>query len=269
LTIFPVSIRRWDGGTAPAGKMPLTRFFPSPGGQLYRLRSAADSVRFFPLVGILLGLFFALADYGLGRIFSPVLTAALILALNALITGGLHLDGFADACDGLLSRRNREQTLAIMRDTGIGALGAAALFILLIVKLAVLIEIAEPLRLQALLLFPFMGRLSMAGAVCWFPYARTEAGMGRAYARADEHDLTFARRMGLMIVITTFLYFRATPREVILILTAIFISFCGSYFFAHRVALKLGGLTGDVYGAINEVTELLFLLVVAAGAQLV
>ncbi len=90
---------------------------------IYLVRPAA--VPAFPLVGFIIGLICAGADCGLSVLFGPILRAALILALDVVITGGLHLDGFIDTCDGLLSRQNRERTLAILRDTHVGGLGSS------------------------------------------------------------------------------------------------------------------------------------------------
>ncbi|MGI6596590.1 MAG: adenosylcobinamide-GDP ribazoletransferase [bacterium] len=244
---------------------------PNSGGRKGRQRglphSAAGSVRFFPLVGFIIGLILCIADRGLSLLFGPILKAALILALNVVLTGGLHLDGFIDTCDGLLSRQNREQTLAILRDTHVGGLGAAALVTLLIVKFAVLVEISGRLRLWALLLFPLMGRLSMSAAVCLFAYARPGAGMGRAYAQeTGQRDLAVAVVISLLIVVVVCGYIKPSSKEVSIILVAAALSLGGPYLLARRIAAKLGGLTGDVYGAINEVAELLFLLALAAGA---
>ena len=229
--------------------------------------SAAGSVRFFPLVGFIIGLILCIADRGLSLLFGSILKAALILALNVVLTGGLHLDGFIDTCDGLLSRRDREQTLAIMRDTQVGGLGAAALVTLFILKFAALVEINGSLRLWALLLFPLVGRLSMNGAVCLFDYARPGAGMGRAYARETGcRDLAVAMFISVLIGAVVFGHMKPRSEVVSVILAAVVLSLVGSYLLARRIAAKLGGLTGDVYGAINEVAELLFLLALAAGA---
>ncbi|NLG86572.1 MAG: adenosylcobinamide-GDP ribazoletransferase, partial [Firmicutes bacterium] len=222
--------------------------------------SAGGSARFFPVVGFIMGLFLCGADCGLFIVVGPILRAALILALDVVITGGLHLDGFIDTCDGLLSRQNREQMLAILRDTHVGGLGAAALGTLLIVKFAALVEISGALRLWALLLFPLVGRLSMSAAVCLFGYARPGAGMGRAYAQETGYrDLAVALLLSILLMAAAFGYIRPSLEEVSIIFLAAAVAVGGSYLLARRIAAKLGGLTGDVYGAVNEVAELLFL----------
>ena len=245
--------------------LPASFLLPHTGGDLPC--SAGGSARFFPLVGFIIGLILCGADCGLSVLFGPILRAALILALDVVITGGLHLDGFIDTCDGLLSRQNRERTLAILRDTHVGGLGAAALVTLLIVKFAALVEISGRLRLWALLLFPLMGRLSMAAAVCLFAYARPGAGMGRAYAQeTGQRDLAVAVVISLLIVAVVCGYIKPSLKEVSSILVAAALSLGGSYLLASRIAAKLGGLTGDIYGAVNETAELIFLLALAASA---
>jgi adenosylcobinamide-GDP ribazoletransferase len=251
LTIIPLPV---DGRSPRLG--------PSPQAP-YR---EATGVRFFPVVGFLIGLILYRFDQGLSLLFSPFLKAALLLALNIIITGGLHLDGFVDTCDGLFSRWDRDRVLAIMRDSRVGGLGVVALVVLLLLKFTVLLELVGRMRPWALLFFPLLGRLGMTGAVCWFDYARPGAGMGRKYAQADKRDFAFASRLSLVLVIMAFTRLKPTPREAGLILVAVLVSLAGSHFFSQRLAAKLGGLTGDVYGAVNEVAELLFLLTVVGGA---
>ncbi|MGI6128986.1 MAG: adenosylcobinamide-GDP ribazoletransferase [bacterium] len=255
--------------------LPLPSTTPCPGGACIRKegpeasgrmsRLVASGVRFFPLVGFIIGLILCGAEGGLSILFGPILRAALILAFNIAITGAIHLDGFIDTCDGLLSRQNREKTLAIMRDTHVGGLGAAALATLLVVKFAALVDISGPLRLWALLLFPVAGRLAMVGAICLFNYARPGAGMGRAYAKAGQRDLVIAFLLSLFVLFAVFWYIGPALGEIRTIVLSMFMSLGGSYLFAYRTAAKLEGLTGDVYGAVNELAELLFLILMASG----
>ena len=188
---------------------------------------------------------------------APWLVAVLLAALLAALTGGLHLDGFADVFDALGGGRgDRARMLEIMRDSRIGAHGATALTLLLIAKVAALAQVAERHDLLALLAFPTIARWLAALLVVFFPYARAE-GLGRAFsgeagrvqvAVGDRHrgrrrrrartGADPARRWGRAAVVLRFA------------------------FWLHR---RLGGLTGDVYGAAIELGEVAMLVLCTVG----
>src|SRR3954451_21862996 len=139
------------------------------------------SVSFFPLVGLVLGFGLTGLAAALAGHLAPGICAVLLAALLAGLTGGLHLDGFADVFDALGGGRgDRVRMLEIMRDSRIGAHGAAALILLLIAKVAALAQVIERHDLLALLAFPMIGRWLAALLVVLFPYVRAE-GLGRAF----------------------------------------------------------------------------------------
>src|SRR5437762_4377431 len=140
------------------------------------------SVSFFPLVGLVLGLTLTGLAAALAGTVAPALIAVLLATLLAALTGALHLDGFADVFDALGGGRgDRARMLEIMRDSRIGAQGAAALTLLLIAKVAALAQLAERRDLPSLLAFPTIARWLAALLVVLFPYARAE-GLGRAFS---------------------------------------------------------------------------------------
>src|SRR5678815_1688706 len=125
------------------------------------------SVSFFPLVGLVLGL----GVTGLAAAVQGHLPPGLIAVLLAGLTGGLHLDGVADVFDALGGgRRDRARMLEIMRDSRIGAHGAAALILLLLAKVAALAQVAAANDLVALLAFPTVARWLVGLLVVLFPY---------------------------------------------------------------------------------------------------
>ena len=101
------------------------------------------SVGWFPLVGLLLGGVLAGTDRVLGLVFPPAVSAALLLAVWVLLTGGLHLDGFLDSCDGLFGGRTPEARLRIMRDERVGAYAVIGGVLLLLMKYACLTSLME------------------------------------------------------------------------------------------------------------------------------
>jgi adenosylcobinamide-GDP ribazoletransferase len=226
LTILPVRVPADEG--APPGR----------------------TMAFYPLVGALIGGVLAGLAWLLGRIglaqTAPLLPAALILAAWAGLTGALHLDGWADCCDALFVPVSRERRLEIMKDPRLGGFGAAGLILLLLTKLAALQGItASPHALRALVAIPALARWAAVIAAKAYPSARP-GGMGDFFRRG------LGRRE---LVIAT----------VIAALTAAGLLWRGALLWAVAAAAmwalaglaraRLGGLTGDVYGAIIELAE--------------
>jgi len=212
------------------------------------------SVPFFPWIGLVLGGLAMLADAGLGLFFSPFLSALLLVVLFVVLTGGLHLDGWMDTADGLLSGREREKVLAIMKDSRVGAFGALALVLLLLLKWGGLAELGTN-RGPLLLLMPAAGRVAMTGCVLFWPDARSGQGIGSMFRPGPEEGGKI-RRLRFWSLFSMF-----AAGLVIGLICGIgaFAVFCFAvafgWFMAGRIARRLGGLTGDVYGAVNEAVE--------------
>jgi adenosylcobinamide-GDP ribazoletransferase len=208
------------------------------------------SVSFFPLVGLVLG--FALTGLAAALVgnVAPWLVAVLLAALLAALTGGLHLDGFADVFDALGGgRRDRARMLEIMRDSRIGAHGAAALTLLLIAKVAALAQLAERRDLLALLAFPAVARWLAAPLIVLFPYVRAE-GLGRAFnGEAGRVQVAVATAITVVVV-------GVLGTQLILPALGAAAAVLAFAFWLHR---RLGGLTGDVYGAAIELGEVVML----------
>jgi adenosylcobinamide-GDP ribazoletransferase len=221
---------------------------------------AADlgrSVAFFPLVGLVLGLVLTgLAALLVGALPSTVLAVALV-ALLAGMTGGLHIDGLADTFDALGGGRgDRQRMLDLMRDSRIGAHGAAALVLLLMMKVFALAALLDRHDLVAILVFPALGRWAVTPSIVLHPYAREE-GLGRAFngaARGREVAIATAL-VGVVIV-------ALGARLLLPALGAL----CAASLFALWLRRRLGGLTGDVYGATIELAETSALVLAGASA---
>jgi adenosylcobinamide-GDP ribazoletransferase len=210
----------------------------------------------FPLVGLAIGGLLAAAHYGLSLLFQPLLAAALVVTLWAAITGGLHLDGLADCCDGLLAAVSRERRLEIMRDPRLGAFGGAGLALFLILKVLALASASSrpPLTTAWLLLFaPCLARWLIL-IVGLQPTARP-GGMGAGFsAGLDSRHLLLAAVFPAVLI-------AATPVRAL-----------AAAGVAHGIMLgviglarsRLGGVTGDVYGLTVELGELGVLLAFAA-----
>jgi adenosylcobinamide-GDP ribazoletransferase len=232
----------------------LTRL-PAP-RPAFDARTLARSLVWFPWVGVALGGCQVALAYSLGDSLSPMLRAVFIVALSALLTGALHLDGLADLFDGLGGGRgDRARTLEIMRDSHIGSFGALALCLVVIAKIAAL----EPLLAQgawaalpALLVAPMAARTAAALLIVAFPYAR-ELGLGSAFREhARPRHTAAAALMAVAIVVVC-----DAPMLLAMVVTWLLAAMFGLW-----IARRLGGLTGDVYGAAIELSEVVLLVLV-------
>ena len=210
------------------------------------------STRFFPLVGLVLGICYALVAWLLLYAFGMrSLTAALLLILPLLLTGGLHADGFMDTADGVFSGRDRARKLEIMKDSRVGAFGVVSFVMLMFVQYALLSDLAPMLFVPALFVMPIIGRLAMVLAVACFPYAR-EDGMGKTFAdMAGRSTVVIAALTTAVLVLPWGMLATAA-----LVLGTLF-----ALLFCRTMTNILGGLTGDVYGAATVLTETLVLAV--------
>jgi adenosylcobinamide-GDP ribazoletransferase len=212
------------------------------------------SLVFFPVVGLGLGLLLMAGERLLRGHLSSALVAVALVSLLALLTGALHLDGLSDVFDGLGGgRRDRERTLAIMRDSRIGALGATALVLVVIAKLVAVHEVLERGALLVLCAFPVVARFAAVVLIVSFPYARAE-GLGKAFhEQARGVHLVLAALLAAPVIVWT---------GARLAIAAGF-ALAVALLFAAWLNRRLGGITGDVCGAAIELSEVAFLVAVA------
>ncbi|MFC2729520.1 MAG: adenosylcobinamide-GDP ribazoletransferase [Centipeda sp. (in: firmicutes)] len=210
------------------------------------------STRFFPLVGLVLGICYALAAWLLVYFIGMrTLTAVLLLILPLLLTGGLHADGFMDTADGVFSGRERERKLEIMKDSRVGSFGVVSFVLLMFLQFALLLDMHPFLLVPALFIMPIIGRMAMVLAIACFPYARAD-GMGKTFAdMADRKTIVTASVMTVVFVLPCGLL-----ASVALMLGVLF-----ALLFCRAMTTTLGGVTGDVYGAVTVLTETLVLAI--------
>ncbi len=214
----------------------------------HETNAPGKSLAYFPLIGAILGVILALAFHFLSAIreASPLAASALTLTLWAILTGALHLEAVADAGDGFASTVSREKRLEIMRDPRVGAFGVVAVALVLLLKFSALASLRDYFFL---VLAPILGRWAMVLAAA-FPLARAD-GMAARFREG------FGRReifIGTLIaaLATGAFGWRGIGAWGAAMLVALALA---------RIALnRLGGLTGDVYGAIGELVEVTVLL---------
>lgn len=208
---------------------------------------------YFPLVGALIGAVLWGASLLLGQIFRASVTAVLVLLIWVLLSGALHLDGFVDSCDGLFGGRTPAARLEIMKDERVGAFGLAGGVFLLLVKYAALS--ALPGRPAALLVAPVLGRWGMTLSIFAFPYGRDQ-GLGKAMK-----DFTSAWQVALATIMAFGISWLLAAQTGLL---ACLVAALTTGLVAAFALRRIPGLTGDVYGAINEMVELATLLIFIA-----
>lgn len=190
-------------------------------------------------------------EYTLTYFLPTSIVKLILIVFLIIITGGLHLDGLSDTVDAVSSRETGDRALEIMRETTIGPIGAASVFIFLLAKYILLGEFFGTRLYAMLLLFPMIGRMGMVTA-CWmFPYARKE-GIGKAFiGNAGVKEFMIA---GLISFIVGFLLF-GLRAIFILGFVILIVALIGRYF-----TKRFGGITGDILGFFNELGELVALL---------
>jgi adenosylcobinamide-GDP ribazoletransferase len=217
------------------------------------------AVGWFPLVGMLIGGLLVLVDLGVRRLWPAGVSATLVLAVWIVVTGGLHLDGLMDSCDGLLGGRTVEDRLRILRDPRIGSFAMIGGVLVMLTKWSVLAGMTNNAdRLAALVLAPVLGRWSMTATIGSCPYARPE-GAGRAMKdHLRTGDDMLARGITCAVLIGT-----ASWMHGVLWLAAMLMSTGVTYAVAAFACRRIGGVTGDVYGAVCELSECAVLLVLS------
>lgn len=211
---------------------------------------------FFPLVGLLLGACYVCFGYfGIGYV-PPFLLSAFITSLSVILTRALHLDGLADLADGVGGGYTPERRLEIMKDSRTGAFGAAAITLALILKTAALHAIISDARWLPLLVIPSLSRFAMVVAAFKGSYARPAGGLGKSFL---EH-MTL-KHLVAAIFLSIFLSFIPAPGFALFAFPTLLATVALLRYLTSR---WLGGITGDVLGAVNEITEILLLSLAAS-----
>ena len=209
----------------------------------------------FPLVGLLLGVLVAFCDLFLCRLFSTGVVSLIDVLLLAVLTGGLHLDGLADTADGVFSHRSGREALRIMKDSHIGTMGVLALFFVLAVKWAGISSTQEA-RFLGLVLIPGYSRMAFTLAIHVSDYSRPEGGTGASFFGGNK-GLSGLRWVPLPIGLSLLTGSGAILLNLAFVaILAIIVVYCKKRF---------GGFTGDMLGALGEVTEAALFLLMGAG----
>lgn len=235
----------WEFLTA----IPLSAAAHSPAS-----RELAASMSCFPLVGLILGGMLAGVDILLSVALSQAIVNILIVVVLIVATGGIHIDGLADSIDGLAGGRTSTDRLRIMRDVHLGALGATGLVLALALRYAGLAALPSPHRLALLVCMPVVGRWAMVVSSLGMSYARAEGGLAQPFLQRLS-----STHLGLATLSTGFvLVWSMGLLNAVVTMACVALLARGISVLAQRL---IGGVTGDILGAANEMAEIAFVIV--------
>jgi adenosylcobinamide-GDP ribazoletransferase len=214
---------------------------------------ARGMLPWFGIAGLVIGGMLAVVDSLAIRLWPAGAAAAVDTVFLVIVTGALHLDGLGDAADGLLGHHPPEKALRIMKDSRIGAMGLAAVVSCLLVKWAG-ISALGPHRIPLLILVPAFARASVVFGMQALPYGRPDGGLGHPFFDRPLNASDYWVPAGLCMVSLLLGW-----RGVWLIIAFAAVVFTVVTYYRRR----LGCITGDMMGAMIEVSEAALFLLVA------
>ena len=215
----------------------------------------AATPRWHPGVGVLIGVLTGLAYLAAVQVFPPLMAALLSTAFSLLLTGCFHEDGFADACDGLGGGQTRDRALEIMRDSRLGTYGTAGLGMMLAAKVLALGSLPVASVLPALVAGHAASRASSVLVIATSAYVR-DHGTGKPVSEGmSRRDLRLPLAVGGLACLP--LLAVVPPGAVLAALTGLVL---GHWLMRRRFERRLGGYTGDCLGAVQQCSEIGFLL---------
>ncbi len=239
----------------------------------------AKSSSAFVMVGFIQGMLLIATDYVSGRVFRPDLVTGIILFVLVLSSGGFHLDGLSDTFDAIAAKSkenieiDRKRRLSIMKDSSTGPIGVISIVFAILLKFLALNSLSHFSLFTfhfSLLLMPMLSKWAMVISMFHGKPAREE-GLGRIFInRIGFKEIAISTLILLLLLIFSQVFFSSYTSKsqyafyaVLLVITYLLCR-VGVNFFNR----KFGGLTGDTLGAISEITEIIFLLMVIIWSQL-
>ncbi len=243
------------------------------------------SLVYFPAVGLLIGLLLAGINWVL-RLFVPdAIVNGVLLVAMVLVSGALHIDGFIDTCDGLAGNKPPEERWKVMKDSRAGAFGIAGGVLLLLVKYAALSSLPVHLVAATLVIMPVVSRWAMVYSIWAYPYA-LQTGLGTVFKRAASVSTlivttVFTLAVAFLVMWWEFAIYYSPGRIVppatyspslwvwkaayylVTAIVVVTVAWVATFLLAGHLRRKFAGLTGDSYGAVNEVVEVVVLAIVA------
>lgn len=249
----------------------MTRL-PVPTKLEFDSKELGKSMKFFPIVGIVIGIIlYAIYMVGYLYIESPLVLAIVVVLAEVILTGGLHLDGLADTFDSIFSYRSKQKMLDIMKDSRLGTNGALALIMYFMLKVGILAAIIGS---NKSFYFYFNGMLNYAGAVILItpvlsrinpvlncavsPYAKASGSAKDFVENTTKNGVLIATIIGLVFAgIVGILSGKII--DPLHLVNIIAITMALGLYFSKLIDKKIGGLTGDTLGALLELSSVIIL----------
>ncbi len=225
---------------------------------------ARRAVRALPWLGLVLGLIAALAAWLVGWRTGPLLAAVTGVLVPVALTGAMHLDGLADTADGLGSRKPAPEALDVMRRSDIGPMGVVSIVLLLLLQVAALTVFISPGEQAVVIaLQPLVGRVTiLAATTARHPMARAD-GFGALVGGVTS---TLGAAVGHVLVVLlcgVLGWWRAGLYGGLALSASCLVAFVIAYVWRRHLQRRLGGLTGDTFGSLIEVSGTAFVLAAA------
>ncbi len=215
----------------------------------YDEKDLIKGIKLFPIIGLIIGMLVFIPTLLSSYIDKPVLVI-IVWITYIWLTGGLHIDGLADTFDGVFSNRDRDRMLEIMKDSRIGTFGVLVIIILIISNLV----LSYYIDYKLFILIPIVGRSSALLSASISKYARKEGGMGTGFI-----ENCGVKESALAIVFTVITAYALVSINTLL---ALLVTYIVVVLLTNYIKGKLGGMTGDTMGAVIELSQTFFILIV-------
>ena len=241
-----MSIRSLRAAVSFLTVLPVANADGSPGERLGRA--------YFPAIGALIGFVAGVAYLVMAAFSTPLVGAAAAVAVLAVLTGALHLDGLADSVDGLMTHGDVARRLEVMRDPRLGSYGVTAIALVLLLDWAAIASMSPLRAFAALVIGGALSRLATVAIIAFVPYIRA-AGLGVAAwdPKSRGLDLAFGAASAALVCLLDWRRALVAVSVVALVTVSL----------AAVARRRLGGATGDICGAAAELCQLGVLLVFA------
>ncbi len=216
-------------------------------------KEIASSLMFFPFVGLVIGLLLCGLNVLLEYLhFSQLALNVILVVALVVITGGMHLDGLSDTLDGFWSARSKEDILRIMRDPHIGVMGVLSLICIILLKVVLLNSLGSVYKIIGLLLLCIISRWTAVLAMYLFNYARSD-GKAKIFIDGINSKIFFSST--LSAIAFAFVIWGWNGISILFVVAGL------SYLICNNAKRKIGGITGDILGALIEISEVIILFV--------
>lgn len=234
---------------------------PCPSSVGFSPENLNKSRKYLALIGVLVGLVASIVYLLSALVFPNEVSVFLSMIATIYLTGAFHEDGFADSCDGFGGGWEKAQILTIMKDSRVGSYGVIGLILILGLKFLVLVSLAD--QSSTLLIFSLVSghsvsRLMASWIMQKYDYvssAETSKSSGVTSVRLSRNEMLASSIPAVLVILLAWqLNF----------IVAVFVAWLAAYMLGRYFQRKITGYTGDCLGAVQQVCELLFYLVIVA-----